>query len=140
MKSLRRRRRTKPDGKSSHGLWPGELKNTDLPQVGVKLYHVMLYRVHLAWAGFELTTLVVIGSDCIGIYKSNYHTIETMTAPLILPVGLVTVVVIDGCWLDWLDVVVVVVAAAVVVVVEFVIFVVEFDVDVLEKKVNISLL
>ena len=32
----------------------------------------MLYRVHLAWAGFELTTLVVIGTDCLGSYKSNY--------------------------------------------------------------------
>ena len=26
----------------------------------------MLYRVHLAISGFELTTLVVIGTDCIG--------------------------------------------------------------------------
>jgi len=35
-----------------------------------KLYHIILYRVHLAWAGFELTTLVVIGTDCICSYKS----------------------------------------------------------------------
>jgi hypothetical protein len=41
----------------------------------------MLYRVHLAWVGFELTTLVVIGTDCIGSYKSNYHTIMTTAAP-----------------------------------------------------------
>ena len=41
----------------------------------------MLYRVHIACAGFELTTLVVIGTDCIGSYKSNYHTIMTMSAP-----------------------------------------------------------
>jgi hypothetical protein len=27
------------------------------------------------WAGFELTTSVVIGKDCIGSCKSNYHTI-----------------------------------------------------------------
>jgi hypothetical protein len=26
-------------------------------------YHIMLYRVHLAWVGFDLTTLVVIDTD-----------------------------------------------------------------------------
>ena len=41
----------------------------------------MLYRIHLAWAGFELTALVVIGTDCIGSYISNYHTIMTTTTP-----------------------------------------------------------
>jgi hypothetical protein len=30
--------------------------------------------------GFELTTLVVIDTDCIGSYKSNYHTITATTA------------------------------------------------------------
>ena len=37
-------------------------------------YHIMLYQVHLAWAGFKLTTLGVIGTDCTGSWKSNYHT------------------------------------------------------------------
>jgi len=41
----------------------------------------MLYRVRLAWAGFKLTPLVVIGTDGIGSYKSNYHTIATSTDP-----------------------------------------------------------
>ena len=31
-----------------------------------KLYHLMLYRVHLDWVGFDLTTLVLIGTDCTG--------------------------------------------------------------------------
>jgi len=37
-----------------------------------------MYRVHLAWAGFELTTL---DTDSIGSYKSNYHTMTATMAP-----------------------------------------------------------
>jgi hypothetical protein len=40
-------------------------------QVSDKLYHIMLYT--LSWSRFEHTTSVVIGTDCIGSCKSNYH-------------------------------------------------------------------
>jgi hypothetical protein len=52
-------------------------KTSDLPQDTDKLYHIMLYRVHLVWSWFELTTLVGISTYWIGRYKPNFHT--TMT-------------------------------------------------------------
>jgi len=52
-------------------------KTTDLSQVTDKLYHIMLYTS--PWSIFELTTSVVIGTDCIGSCKSNYHTNKATT-------------------------------------------------------------
>ena len=44
-------------------------KTTDLLQVIAKLYHIMLYTP--PWSRCELTASVVIGTDCIGCYKTN---------------------------------------------------------------------
>jgi hypothetical protein len=63
--------------KPGENNWPAA-SHTD------KLYHIMLYWVRFAWAGFKLITLVVIGTDSIGSYKSNYHTITTSAAPILL--------------------------------------------------------
>jgi len=56
-------------------------KTTDLSQVADKLYH-MLYTS--PWSRFELTTSVVIGTDCIVSFKPNYHTITATTGLLLL--------------------------------------------------------
>jgi len=54
-------------------------KTTDLSQITDKLYHIMLYTS--PWSRFKLTASVVIGTDCIGSCKSNYHTITVTRAP-----------------------------------------------------------
>jgi hypothetical protein len=53
-------------------------KTTNLSQVTDKLYHIMFYT--LPWLRFERIS-VVIGTDCIGNCKSNYHTITDTDGP-----------------------------------------------------------
>ena len=54
-------------------------KTTDLSQVIDKLYGTS------TGTGSEPTTLVVIGTDCTGSCKSNYHTTTTTKASICRP-------------------------------------------------------
>ena len=49
-------------------------KAVDLPQVTDKLYHT---EYTYPWTAFEPTTLVLIGTDCMGCCKSRYNTMTT---------------------------------------------------------------
>jgi hypothetical protein len=40
------------------------LEETGVPGENHRPVTIMLYQVHLIWLGFDLTTLVVIGTDC----------------------------------------------------------------------------
>jgi hypothetical protein len=54
-------------------------RNNHLSQVTDKLYHIILYTS--PWSRFDITTSVVIGTDCIDNCKSNYHAVMATTAP-----------------------------------------------------------
>jgi hypothetical protein len=45
---------------------------------------LIVIRGHLAISRIQNHNFVVIGSDCTDSCKSNYYTITTMTAPLIV--------------------------------------------------------
>jgi hypothetical protein len=66
-------------------------KTTYLSQVTEKLYRMLCTS---PWSRFELTTLVVIGTDYIGSCKSNYHTITATTAPTSIGVSVLRLILV----------------------------------------------
>ena len=70
------------------GNWSTQRKPSTYHKSLTNFSHPMLYQVHLVWAGFELTTLVMICTNCIYSYKSNYQTITTITVPQLIRCGI----------------------------------------------------
>jgi hypothetical protein len=63
---------------TSH-VWPFNVSNFSC---------VMKVKHLVPWPGFEFTTLVVIGTDCIDSCKSNYHSITTTMTPYVIKIKL----------------------------------------------------
>ena len=86
-------------------------KNTNLPQVTDKLYHIMLYTS--PWS--RLITHNISGDRHwlhTGSCKSNYHTIITMTAPLKITMSRYSQVVIKGEHQTTLDLYIYIISSA----------------------------
>ena len=81
------------------GLW-NTVSFSSTEDSHTTIYTDILIR-YIAWAGFELTTLVVIGTDCICSYKFNYHTITSTTTFVIFIHVQLRSYIFQGTWLDF---------------------------------------
>jgi len=67
-------------------IWPGAdlTGNRENHRPGTSHWQTWSHNVLHLSLRLELTTSVVIGTDCIGSYKSYYHTITATTAPMLI--------------------------------------------------------
>jgi hypothetical protein len=89
--------------RSCQFYWWGKLKNTRRkPPTCRKSLTNSCIEYTSPWTGFELTTLVVIGTECTCSCKFNYQAITITTAPIEINMLVLMLYIQIKCWLIYI--------------------------------------